>query len=105
MLYEINQGDILIIERINTPVLVVSKAYFNKMEQIIACPIQREASEDPLHISINTKEVKGIVLCEQMKLLDLRVRGYKKSLELPLNEIMNITDAIQSIFDYYPFGR
>ncbi|MDD4370187.1 MAG: type II toxin-antitoxin system PemK/MazF family toxin [Anaerostipes sp.] len=105
MFNEICQGDILSVERIHTPVLVVSKMFFNKTEQIIACPILGEASEDPLHITIYTKEMKGVVLCEQMKLLDLRARGYKKSSELQINEIMNIADAIQSIFDYYPFGK
>ncbi len=105
MVNEITQGDILSIERINTPVLVVSKTFFNKSEQIIACPIMLKSFEDPLHISIETKDIQGYVLCEQMKLLDLRVRGYKKISELPMEEIMNITDAIQSIFDYYPFGK
>lgn len=110
MINKINQGSILSIERINTPVLVVSKTYFNKTEQIIACPILSKTSEEysgsvPLHIPVITDGIQGIVLCEQMKLLDLRVRGYKKIAELSMEEIMNITDAIQSIFDYYPFGK
>lgn len=103
---EIAQGEILSVERINTPILVVSKTYFNRTEQIIACPVLKNASEDPLHIPIIAKNLQGgIVLCEQMKLLDLRVRGYKKLTELKIEDIMNITDAIQSIFDYYPFGK
>ena len=103
---EIAQGDILSVERINTPILVVSKTYFNRTEQIIACPVLKNASEDPLHIPIIARDMQGgIVLCEQMKLMDLRVRGYKKLTELKIDDIMNITDAIQSIFDYYPFGK
>lgn len=102
---EIAQGDILLVERINTPILVVSKTYFNQTEQIIACPVLKNASEDPLHIPIIAIDVQGVVLCEQMKLLDLRVRRYKKLTELKIEDIMNITDAIQSIFDYYPFGK
>lgn len=105
MLNEIVQGDIYSVERINSPVLVVSKTYFNKSEQIIACPILSTASKDPLHIYVSAKEVNGVVLCEQMKLLDLRVRGYKKIAEISIEEVMNITDAIQSIFDYYSFGK
>ncbi|MDO4555853.1 MAG: type II toxin-antitoxin system PemK/MazF family toxin [Lachnospiraceae bacterium] len=105
MINEIIQGDILSVERVNTPILVVSKTFFNKSEQIIACPIVLKTVEDPLHISIDTNDIQGVVLCEQMKLLDLRIRVYKKIGELSLNEIMNITDAIQSIFDYYPFGK
>jgi len=103
---EIAQGDILSVERINTPILVVSKTYFNRTEQIIACPVLKNASEDPLHIPIIARDMQGgIVLCEQMKLMDLRIRGYKKLTELKIDDIMNITDAIQSIFDYYPFGK
>lgn len=103
---EIAQGDIISVERINTPILVVSKTYFNRTEQIIACPVLKNASEDPLHIPIIAKDLQGgIVLCEQMKLLDLRVRGYKKLTELKMEDVMNITDAIQSIFDYYSFGK
>ena len=106
MMNEIAQGDILSVERIYTPILVVSKTYFNRTEQIIACPVLKNASEDPLHIPIIARDMQGgIVLCEQMKLLDLRVRGYKKLTELKREDVMNITDAIQSIFDYYPFGK
>lgn len=102
---EIAQGDILSVERINTPILVVSKSFFNRTEQIIACPVLKNALEDPLHIPIIAADMQGIVLCEQMKLLDLRVRGYKKLSNLKTEDIINIADAIQSIFDYYPFGK
>jgi len=95
----------LSIEKINSPVLVVSKNFFNQMEQIIGCPVLSRASEDPLHIHVSMKDLSGIVLCEQMKLLDLRSRGFKKIAELKMEDTMNITDAIQSIFDYYPYGR
>ena len=106
MMNEIAQGDILSVERMNTPILAVSKTYFNRTEQIIACPVLKNASEDPLHIPIIARDMQGgIVLCEQMKLMDLRVRGYKKLTELKIEDVMNITDAIQSIFDYYPLGK
>ncbi|WMC92273.1 type II toxin-antitoxin system PemK/MazF family toxin [Kineothrix sp. MB12-C1] len=105
MTTEIAQGDILSVERINTPILVVSKTFFNRTEQVIACPVLRSASEDPLHIPIIAMDMQGIALCEQMKLLDLRIRGYKKLTELKMEDVMNITDAIQGIFDYYPFGK
>ena len=102
---KIAQGEIYSVEKIKMPVLVVSKYFFNKSEQIIACPIMDKASKDPLHIPIQTKDLKGVVLCEQLRLLDLRVRGYSKLSELKQDEVMNISDAIQSIFDYYPFGQ
>ncbi len=104
-MFPISQGDILKVENLSFPVVVVSKDFFNQSEQIIACPVQHSAIPDPLHIPVTWNNTQGIVLCEQSKILDLRVRGYKKTGELKIDSIMDITDAIQSIFDYYPSGR
>lgn len=97
---EIHQGDILQIEKIKPPVLVVSKDFFNKSGEIIGCPIYETGAEGPLHISIRTEEITGYVQCEKLALLDLNIRGYKKIDRIPLSDVINITDAIQGIFDY-----
>lgn len=97
---EIHQGDILQIEKIRPPVLVVSKDFFNKSGEIIGCPIYETGAEGPLHISIRTEEITGYVQCEKLALLDLNIRGYKKIDRIPLSDVINITDAIQGIFDY-----
>lgn len=99
---QFEQGDILLVEKMSVPVLVVSKNFFNKTEQAIVCPIMKNAQPDPLHIEINTEEVCGRVVCEQMKLLDLKYRGYKIVSVIKYADIINITDAIQGIFDYFP---
>lgn len=96
------QGDILSVEKIAEPVLVVSKNFFNKTEQAIVCPVVKNVSADPLHIEIESDEICGKVLCEQMKLLDLKYRGYKVISLIKYADIINITDAIQGIFDYFP---
>ena len=69
----LHQGDIVRIEKINYPVLVVSKDFFNSSGEIIGCPLA---------------------------LLDMSVRGYKKTGCLPIDELINISDAIQGIFEY-----
>ena len=99
-MHPIEQGDILSIEMLGEPVLVVSKNFFNSSESVIACPIVKTALEDPLHIVISVDDFTGSVLCEHMKLLDLRVRGFKKIATIKYADIINITDAIQGIFDY-----
>ncbi len=45
-------------------------------------------------------ETNGFIQCEKLALLDLSVRGCKKIDELPISEIINVSDAIQSIFEY-----
>jgi len=96
----IEQGDIITVEHLKGCYLVVSKNFFNETEQAILCPIVKDTFLDPLHIFVETKEVQGIVMCEQMRLVDLRYRGFKLIDRIHYPDIINIADAIQSIFDY-----
>lgn len=96
----LHQGDILIVEKIKDPVLVVSKDFFNVNRKVIGCPVFRYSEKSPLHIPIDTECVKGFVQCENMKLLDFSVRGFKKIGEIELLDRIEISDVIQGIFDY-----
>jgi len=97
---ELHQGDILKIEHIKKPVLIVSKDFFNQTYEIIGCPIFEKGEAGPLHIHIEAEDVEGYVQCEKMALLDLNIRGYSKIDRIHYPDIINITDAIQGIFDY-----
>lgn len=96
----LHQGDILRVEKIKHPVLVVSKDFFNSSGEIIGCPIINESLSGPLHIWMSTEENNGYIQCEKLALLDLSVRGYKIIDRLPISEIINVSDAIQGIFEY-----
>lgn len=96
----LHQGDILKIERIKHPILVVSKDFFNTSGEIIGCPIIHDSQPGPLHIWVSTENTEGYVQCEKLALLDLSIRGYKKADRLPISEMINISDAIQGIFEY-----
>lgn len=100
MIEELHQGDILKIEHIKHPVLILSKDFFNTSGEIVGCPIVEKTVEGPLHIHITTEELSGYVQCEKLALLDLTVRGYKKIARLKLNDKINIADAVQGIFEY-----
>ncbi|MBQ8955880.1 MAG: type II toxin-antitoxin system PemK/MazF family toxin [Lachnospiraceae bacterium] len=102
MVNNVSQGWIIKIENIKYPVLIVSNDTFNSVsQQIVACPILSNIAANALHIKIDTAEISGVVICEQMRLFDLSVRGYKKIGEIKMDQIANITDAVQSIFDYF----
>jgi len=100
MTNELHQGDILKIEKIKYPVLIVSKDFFNTSGEIIGCPIFKESVNGPLHIYISADEVSGYVQCEKLALLDLRIRGHKIIDRLKLGDRINIADAVQGIFEY-----
>ena len=97
---QLQQGDILKIEKIKHPVLVASKDFFNTSGAIIGCPIITNSNPGPLHIWTSIENVEGYINCEKLALLDLTVRGHKKIDRLPISEMMNVSDAIQGIFEY-----
>lgn len=96
----LQQGDILKIEKIKHPVLVASKDFFNTSGMIIGCPIIYNSNPGPLHIWTSTGNTEGYIQCEKLALLDLTIRGHKKIDRLPISEMMNVSDAIQGIFEY-----
>ena len=96
----LHQGDILKIEKIKHPVLVASKDFFNTSGEIIGCPIINNSNPGPLHIWISTENTEGYIQCEKLALLDLTLRDYKKVDKLPISEMINVSDAIQGIFEY-----
>lgn len=96
----VEQGDIITVERMKGYYLVVSKNFFNATQQAILCPIVRNTFIDPLHVKIQVNDVQGIVMCEQVRLVDLQYRGYTKVDRISYANIIDITDTIQGIFDY-----
>ena len=98
---EIQQGaDFKSGKKLRILYLLQVKNFFNQSGEIIGCPILGESTESPLHIYVEMDENKGYIQCEQMKMLDLRVRGYKIIDRVKMADVINVTDAIQSIFDY-----
>ena len=97
---KLHQGDILKIENIKHPVLIVSKDFFNASGEIIGCPIIRNSAPGPLHIWMLTEANEGYIQCEKLALLDLSIRGYQTVDSLPISEMINVSDAIQGIFEY-----
>ena len=55
----------------------------------------------PLHIWMSTENTEGYIHCEKLALLDLSIRGYKKTDSLPISEMMNVSDAIQGILNIF----
>ena len=96
----LHQGDILKVEKIKHPVLGVSKDFFNTSGEVIVCPVIGHSKPGPLHIWMSTENAEGYIHCEKLALLDLSVRGYKKTDRLSVPELMNVSDAIQGIFEY-----
>ena len=97
---EVYQGDVLKIEHIKPLIYVVSKKFFNDQNAIIGCPIVAAAQDGVTHISINEDDVKGTILCEQLRFFDLNARGFKVMLHSELETMVEFVDIVQVFFDF-----
>ena len=94
------QGDVLKVSSFHCPVVVVSKNFFNESGMVLACPLLPDATPGPLRIGFRGNKTGGYVYCEQLRIVDLNVRRFSKVDAVPYLEMIDIIDAIQSIFDY-----
>lgn len=96
---ELQQGDILKIEHIRHPVLIVSKNFFNSSGEIIGCPIYSNSTAGPLHIAVVTDEIQGYVQCEKLALLDKVRHAWRPFGNTPLPGKAIFTENITSAFE------
>ena len=94
------QGDILKVDAFPYPVMVVSKNFFNGSGLVMACPILPDAIRGPLRIWCGSIREPGFVYCEQLRVVDLNARRFSKTGAMSYDELIDIVDAIQGIFDY-----
>ena len=97
---ELEQGEIVKIEGITHPILVVSKDYYNRLGQIIGCPIVKTNIKSAIYVYIETGIVSGTILCDQLKSLDMMYRGYSVLGKISIDERMLVADIIQGLFEY-----
>ena len=97
-----SQGDILKISGYRNSFLIVSKNAFIEATGVFhVCPIMKEISEGALHIRITGKiKETGVVMCEQIKLIDPQARSCGKIDSISYSSLMNISDALQGVFEY-----
>lgn len=98
---EFCQGDIIKFSGGKSLFLIISKNYFiNNTGMFHVCPIIN-ISKSTVHIPIVGKlGCTGTVACEQIKLIDPQTRSCSRVDSIPYDEIINISDTIQSIFEY-----
>ncbi len=96
------QGDLIRIREFENLFLIVSKnAFIQAVHMFHVCPVIPGLSEGPLHIGVRgIQETQGIVICEQIKLIDPNARPCSRVDRVPYRDLTNISDALQGIFEY-----
>ena len=99
-----HQGEVIRLQGKSLDFLVLSKDFFNQTGFAVLCPLFTSGSEAALNLRVSYGDTTGIAHLEALKSIDLAARHYKSIGQLNLTQIQNISDAVQSIFDYYPFS-
>ena len=100
----VQQGSLLHLSGIDQTVLVLSREFFNRTGMLVVCPVRKNTRKAALNIQITTENFTGFAMLDQMRGIDIRARHYSTLGEIPFEQIQNISDAAQGIFDYYPFS-
>jgi len=101
------QGDIVILnfdpqsgheQKGRRPAMIISNKVFNQhLGLAFACPITNTKKNFPFHIKIQSENVTGYIMGEQMKSIDYNSRNIKfieKADEKTINKILGIIDSI-----------
>ena len=91
-------------QRGHRPVLVVSKAEFNRLGAPLVCPISTGAEfarAQGWAVSLATAgtQTQGVVLCHQPRVLDLRARNAKRVEAVPEFVIDEVLARLRTILD------
>jgi len=82
------------------PVLVVNNGSFSRASNmIVICPITNTDRNSPLHVRLNGLVTTGFVMCDQIKAIDIRARGYKVIETVDDDTLWEVTDIICGFVD------
>ena len=78
--------------------MIISNKIFNQhLGLAFACPITNTNIDFPFHIEVESKNITGFIMGEQMKSIDYNSRNIKfieKANQKTINQILGIIDSI-----------
>ncbi len=105
--YVPNQGDIVVLnfdpqsgheQKGRRPAIIVSNKTFNQhLGLAFACPITNTKRDFPFHIKVESDNIAGYIMCEQLKSIDYNARKIKfieKANQNIINKVLGIIDSI-----------
>ena len=106
----VNQGNIILVDfdpqlgheqKGRRPALVISNELFNKYsEMAIVCPITNTDKNHPLHLKLDKRtKTKGVILCDQIKTMDINTRKFKFLEDIPSDLLENVLDIVFSLME------
>lgn len=98
------QGDVLRVSGVSHLALVVSNNEFNRIGEVIVCPILNDIPVNAIHPSVTIRqpgsEFKAVVACEHLRHLDLHARHFSKAGTVDDFQFMDISDILVALLEY-----
>jgi mRNA interferase MazF len=81
--------------------LVVSNETFNNFSSLsIVCPITNRNKDYPFYIKLDIRtKTTGVILCDQVRTLDINVRNYAYIEKLPNDILLEVIDIINGFIE------
>ncbi len=109
--YTPGQGDIIYLEfdpqagheqKGKQPALVVSNNIYNRFTNLaMVCPITNTDRSFPLHVALDERtETKGVIMCEQVKALDVQARKATFKEKAPSDIIEEVVDILIGFVEF-----
>ena len=80
------------------PAIIISNKVFNQhLGLAFACPITNTKRDFPFHIEVESENITGFIMAEQLKSIDYNSRNIKfieKADQKTVNKILGIIDSI-----------
>lgn len=83
------------------PALVVSNKTFNQFTKLsMVCPITNTMRNYPLHVTLDSRtKTTGVIMCEQVKSLDLHARNATFFERLPDDVLAEVLDILNGFIE------
>ena len=83
------------------PALVLSPAIFNKMIGFaLAAPITSRVRGHVFEVPLNSDfKIKGVVLCQQVKMIDFKARGLSFAEKVPAEVLAEVLGKVRAIIE------
>jgi mRNA interferase MazF len=106
----VKQGDIIKVDfdpqagfeqRGRRPAIVISNSRFNRYSKtIMVCPITHTDKNHPFHVRLDEDtKTSGVILCDQLKAIDIAARGYEVIEKATDNIIFEVLDTLKSFLE------
>ncbi len=80
------------------PAIIVSNKVFNQhLGLAYACPITNTERNFPFHVKVNSEQITGFIMVEQIKSIDYKSRKIKfieKAKQEAIDEVLSIVESI-----------